>query len=629
MEKNEFDGVKLDNTQRKKLTKYLNSVLGVSFYSEIEKFFTSVWFFPAEYKVFLARRCLNLMHSFYRSKYDSPVLLSDKDFYSERALLANVPEIVGKYRKTGKLPKVLIVDDILIHGRNISILINKYVDALCSLLEKNGIDKTRFENEILDSIVVKTFVRSCYPLLIPNEYRRCLQYREDGQDIWQPVRWHELSSRISVIADRGFFSNTSFILSLYENIDGDFRYLFAEAARKEGFERFNSYDSKHTEACKNRYAWIKPIKNPQGDIIAAYTLRVIQSSCDGGFHIIPFVMMSDISKDMEEKPGADKIIPILDKYFGSSVPDSMIRTEALYMILSHNLLLLLSREAGLNNLKISNFDVDKIRLNFNVSNSENDCGDFVSEVASFNAPLLEWVQMDEFVQSCTEQSKPLMTVAEANGTMTYLDNGRTLDSLLSLEGEQREREAYLIYTRKRSFFSDNIDKPIAGLLHKLSQYSFTETLGYLLEFMDKGIAAVNTTENSEKYSCVFHAGEQSLFIRAKRLFLEMPVLVAIEKDCVQNEGYIKERLDLFYGNDPDLCSKTKEFVSRIYFTGQRIEDWDINFFKWMEAVDDDGGGLLIIEEKKRNEKLMSKMMVATEKRLCSMERYRKMFPKDE
>lgn len=619
MEEIEFDGVRLDNTQRKKLTKYLNSVLGVSFYSEIEKFFTSVWFFPAEYKVFLARRCLNLMHSFYRSKYDSPTLLPDKDFYSERALLANVPEIAEKYRKNGKLPKVLIVDDILIHGRNISILINKYVDALCSLLEKNGIDRTRFENEILDSIVVKTFVRSCYPLLIPNEYRRCLQYRKDGKDIWQPARWHELSSRISIVVDRGLFSNTSFVLSLYVNDDNSSLSLFAEAARKAGFEKFNNKDS------QNRYAWIKPIKNSKGDIIAAYTLRVIQSCCDGNFRIVPFVMMSDTVKDMGETPGADKIIPILDKYFGSSVPDSMIRTEALYMILSHNLLLLLSREAGLNDLKMSNFDVDKIRLNFNVSNSENDSSDFVSEIASFDAPLLEWVQMDEFIQSCTEQSKPLVTVAEANGTMKYSDNGRTLDSLLSLEGEQREREAYLIYTRKKSFFSDNIDKPVASLLHKVSQYNFTETLGYLLEFMDEGIAAVNTIENDEKYSCVFHAGEQSLFIRAKHLFLEIPVLVAIEKDCVQNEEYIQERLDLFYGNDPDLCSETKEFVSIIYFTGQRIEDWDINFFKWMEAFDD---GLLIGYEKKRNDKLIVEMMIATKKRLDSMERYRKIFPKD-
>lgn len=136
MKKNEFDGVKLDDTRREKLTKYLKSVLGVGFYSEAEKFFATVWDFSAEYKVFLASRCLNLMYSFYRSKYDSPSSLSNKNFYSEGTLLVNVPKIAGEYRKSCRLPKVLIVDDILIHGRDISILINKYVSDLCSLLEK-------------------------------------------------------------------------------------------------------------------------------------------------------------------------------------------------------------------------------------------------------------------------------------------------------------------------------------------------------------------------------------------------------------------------------------------------------------------------------------------------------------
>jgi len=603
LERIEFDGVKLDNSRGKKLTKYMKSVLGLGFYSEIEKFFVSVWNFTAEYKVFLARRCLNIMYTFYRAKYDSPALLSDNNFYSERALLANIPNIAEKYRKSGRLPKVLIVDDILIHGRSISIVINKYVNGLCSLLEKSGIDRSRFENEILDSIVVKTFVRSCYPLLIPNEYRRCLQYREDGQDIWQPVRWHELSSRISVIVDRGFFCNTSFILSLYENEETEFYFLFTEAARKAGFDMFEDNSS------PNRYVWVKSVKNYRGDIIAVYTLRIIKSSYDFKFHIVPFVIMSETLNNIEEKPGADKIIPILDKYFGSSDYSSTIRTEALYMVLSHNLLLLLSHEAGLNNIAMSNFDVDKIRMNFNISSPENN-NDFVSEVASFDAPLLEWAQMDEFIQSCTDQSKPLLTATEANGTTAYPDDGKTLDRLLSLEGEQREREAYLIYSRKRSFFTDAVDKLVTDLLRKLVRYSFKETMGYLLEFMDKGIAAVNTHNYDGRCACVFHAGEQSLFIRAKHLSDEIPVLVAIEKDCVQNEEYIQERIDLFYGKT-SRYSEIKEFVNRIYFTGQRIEDWDINFFKWEEAVDENGS--LVTDETKRNNILMKKMMTETEK----------------
>lgn len=106
---------------------------------------------------------------------------------------------------------------------------------------------------------------------------------------------------------------------------------------------------------------------------------------------------------------------------------------------------------------------------------------------------------------------------------------------------------------------------------------------------------------------------------AKRLQLEIPTLCAIEKDCVQNIEYIRDVVDEFYKDHP-MYEDIKRFVESIYYTGQRIEDWDINFFKFEEAVDENGN--LVENEKKREEILIKKALQWAKRRQESLDRYK-------
>lgn len=602
-----------DDDGKNKFKEYLKSVLGDDYYTMTENFFMSIWNSNAEYKVFLARRCLNLMYNVYRANFDAP---SSYDFYSDSAFLANVPKIARSYMENGVMPEVLIVDDILIHGRTISFLINNYVEAVCGELERLGVekDKSYLEDIVLDAVTVRTIVRSNYPLLIPNKYRRCLKYKTDRSDVWTPARWHELSSRISLIVDKVLFCNTSFVLSLFEGDGIDIR----ESAKKAGFDKSESEG-------RCREAWIKALKNSQGDTMAVYTFRITKSDFDEKIRIVPFVMMSDFTFGaVKVSEGQNGILDCIEKYFDDSENMRKIRSEALYLLLSHNLLLLLKREIN-KKIDSADFDIDKIEINFNVSCFDSNSNDFVKNVANLSEPLLNWNEMDKFILDSTVGSAPLFFHSDGEGVDDRYECSKALEDFLAAEGEKREKEAHLINKGKSRIISDTKKRPVSDLMQQMNCYKITETVGLLLKFIDMGIASVSTRVSNEKCCCVFHAGEQSLFIRAKRYARDIPVLVAMERDCVRNELEIKKRIEEFYAYDSSYARELTEFVGILYSTGQQISDWDINFLNWTEITDDERKRF---EGKDDKAILRSLMFINAAEKLNSMERYRSIFHKE-
>lgn len=120
--------------------------------------------------------------------------------------------------------------------------------------------------------------------------------------------------------------------------------------------------------------------------------------------------------------------------------------------------------------------------------------------------------------------------------------------------------------------------------------------------------------------------ERIYYYRAKRIENEIPTLCAIEKDCVQNIDYILEVVDEFYKDHPQYA-EIRGFVKSIYYSGQRIEDWDINFFKSDEAIDENGY-LIPFDDKRRDNILLKMIMSKVQKRQASLDRYCKIYRKD-
>jgi len=637
-----FHGVTLDSNQRKRLSEYARSVLGDEYYNQIDEFFTSVWESSAKYKVFLARRCLNLMYLMYRAKYDKP-LESQQSFYSDGALLANAFEIADSYITWGVIPEIMIVDDILLHGRTLNALIDSLVESVYKCLKNRGyfFEKNEIEYEILNSITIRVMVQNAKPLLIRSKYYQHLKSKSDLSDVWVPRDWHELSSRISKLIAEGFFCNTSYVLSLYEsNNDTLLHESFEMAAKKLGFEC-----SEWNRRFK-RNVWVKALRNCEGEVVAFYTFRITQNAIDKKYRIIPFVIMSDFEYDSYSIDFIDDYINFKINTNTLSFGSERLRAEAIYLLISHNLLLLLQNETGKKLITSQNLDVDKICISFRNGIVDEEA---IKKMAELEKPILSWDEMNQFILQSTKNSDALLSSSNEQITSQPIDYQNLMGEILAKEGEEIERNAFWEYSGKTEISEKTSKKPITSLFSKVvanigsnnnENPCIKETVGFLLRFMDTGVVALGTrnvtSHNHHIISCVYRAGEQSQFIHPKKYSQELPVLIKMERDCVSNLAEINKRVDRFYAYDGNLSKNLKEFVRMLYSSGQQLKDWDINFLDWSEIEEKMyKDSKILYQEKQTKEQnvfceheneLISQMILNTSKQLQELRRYNEMYP---
>ena len=114
--------------------------LGERHFESLSTFFKKIWTNTPQYRyrVFMARRCFNLNEIFMK------ILLEKREGYdltgmmSNQALLLQAEDVARRYVETGKIDPILIVDDIIIHGRTIQKLLYDFEETVGRALERLG-----------------------------------------------------------------------------------------------------------------------------------------------------------------------------------------------------------------------------------------------------------------------------------------------------------------------------------------------------------------------------------------------------------------------------------------------------------------------------------------------------------
>ncbi len=623
-EANPFQGVALEDGTRKKILKYLNSALGDTFYTEAEGFFVSIWESPAKYKVFLVRRCFNLMYSFFRGKYANNIKKITDTFYTDSSILANSAEIGDFYIKNGVFPDIMIVDDLLIHGRTISGTIEGLISNVYAYLSKTGIEdsETAIVDKLLQSLSIHVIAMNNKPMLLRNEFYQRLVRDPESRDIWFPQKWHELSFFISLSAAEGYFSNTSYVLSLYESDKKNTLHNdFEQAALNLGFEEY-TWNRRF-----NYKVLIKPLYDTHGNVAAFYTLRLAQNGIDGKYRIAPLIIMSDFRYDPNENGNKKNVhFNELLNRISSRQGDKRLKSELLYLLLSHNLLLLLQEKIGKNVFTGSDLDVDKISYTFKIN--ENDSGALlIKQIADLTSPIMSWDKMENFILSGTNGSEPLFEDTKNNLSMEF--DGELLEEIVAANGWRIEYIAYKEYSRQYSISSTAKKEPISLLFNNIRGWherifpnknmNFTDTIGTMMKLTDIGAMSIGVIERENAVCCAYRAGEQSQFIHPRRYSDEMCVLVEMEKDCLFDPEWINKRIDDFYSDDLDLAKALKSFVVEQYTSGQRLADWQINYLKWGEADENFEGDKFECREK------AIKLHETSHKQSSQLDRYREKY----
>ncbi len=612
-ELSEADGGNKGNIEQR-VKDYLRRMLGEDLFLLCKNFFESVWGSSAPYKVFLARRCMNLMYMFYMCADDDWHRDSlESSFFSDGALLSNAREIAEIYRESHTVPEILIVDELLIHGRTLNQLISELVERIYRFLCEEGddVDRTRLETDVLNAVHIRVILQNNKQLLLYGIYQRNLRSEKI-----RPIRkWHQFSSGVSQAIAGGVVANTSFVptLQMRAFADNDAKKIYRHLSERADslFTAF-SWRKRFLEK-----AWIYPLTNEDGAVKAIYTLRVVPSEMDGTKLIVPFVIFSDIraqkgslyqmlcSKlfknfDLEMQVALDNVL----RYWQADSPAWM---EALSLIFSQNLLLLLMQDCKIPGWE-KGIDYEKIRMSFRSLNNDV-AALFYDRIVERTTPWMALEQMNKALLELTYDAEPLCHIQniddtekskESNEWIVPIEN--TVGDVLSKYGQQAEYHAFRQRTGREFLSGRGIaNKPLSDILYQVSHnYSegMTQTIpnkqilscvvSVLLRYMDIGAAATvvsyNESSDYEGYSNMCRAGEQSLFILPQRYSCYLPILSVMEQDCMRDLERLTYRMKEFL--TPILKQKTVgdliTFTESLYEIGQYLQDWDIDLSGWVD-----------------------------------------------
>lgn len=600
----QISGLRLNVDKRNELKEYTQDVLGKNYYNLTLDFFKSIWETSARYKVFMSGRCLNLMYTFYRIEHSNLLEDVSKTFYSSTALLANAKEIANTYKDFKFFPQIMIVDDILVHGKTLSTFIARFIKLVYHFLEQENIDKKRAEYDLLNCLEIRTIVQNDKPLLLDSSHYQRLVCDDKQRDIWPSYDWHKLSSVFSILTSEGYFFNNGSLISVYESDDLPNLHLEFESI----LSKMNFTESKWN----NKYArnmFVKKINDKTGNIFGFYVVRMTQNAIDGKYIISPLIIMSDFK--IQEIDNYKKIKEYID-YFDKEC--TKIRAESLYFLLSYNLLKLICEQANINvNNKI---DIDKMSINFRREGTL-EKEKWINEVINNKEPLLSINEMNKLILDATNKSTPLISIGNNNKVDNNEKLTEKLEEYLAMESIQTEKNAFLEYTKVNNYYMGMQNKSINSLLQKFIEnpnreilYSSTiETfIATLIRAMDTSAISIDVdiTKNNI-VSCLYHPGRQSMFIYPVKCGIYLLALrkMALDNHCIEKDIY--KKLNEFYADSPETCNMLKNFLEMLFSSGQLICDWsDVSLSSYLCAYESEAADTFENQQKQLTYKMTYK-----------------------
>lgn len=159
------------------------------------------------------RRCFNLVARF----------LPEVDMISTRALTLKYAEIAEHYKENRRFPRILILDDLMIHGRSIAKLLQQLEDMLVIRLLDMGVlkrsDNYRYTvyRDLADAVTIYVYARNAGVVFLADGYQeRILAVKKLYAD-----EMRDLSLQLSRKMRQWDIANTSYVYSVRSEVITD------------------------------------------------------------------------------------------------------------------------------------------------------------------------------------------------------------------------------------------------------------------------------------------------------------------------------------------------------------------------------------------------------------------------
>lgn len=584
------------------------------------------------YVVFVVRRCYML--ALIMEKITG-IRMEDKGetvYMTDAAFSLQCHQLADYYLRYQMFPSILLVDDILIHGRNLNKLIYKMEQQVCRCIlqaadsEKErkvwlfGCDEEDIKAAFMDAVVIDVYTCAQGGLLLWERYKRKLMYRRK----MKPRDWRQLSSDISTMILCSNVTNAS--------------YIFTEYLSEDEFDRINSDLEAHgflSTVYQNTREYTRTRYLVKGDRIkVAYTLRIIENSLCDGYRVAPYVFLPSLSheesmrlqdavlKKVKQMEGCRRWLKEMTEQGGSRSFN-----EIYTLIFSHVLLQEFNKEFHIQrdiNSPDWAAEIEKLARNYYFIIGQRDKCKYLKVI--LQKELFTGRELDSLFEDCISNGQYF---ACYNQIDEPLEPGfdkkmfRIEEEYFYKKGYEAEKDACQLsrqpYIPNEGRLSTIQLKEAEWEIRDLQEYSKIYSLNkiqYMLacffQLTDAGIIGIvsNVMQSFKgiNYSQYVKYGEQAMLIRPLQLYEYIPMLSMMQRKSMQWGWDLTEAFDRFINSpfsdmDRNTAEELREFIKKLEGIEQKPDDWNGNYLlkksETEEMTDEDALTWLHNFQKKR------------------------------
>ena len=579
---------------------------------QLWKYMKTLWEDPADYKVLMARRMLNLNDALmqeWKIKGDEQYL-TDR-IMSNTAFLLSAKTIADMYSLRKKFPRILICDDIMLHGRGVLKLIDNFIKIVFRRLSKNSIqvDEKQLKEDLYRSISIYIFARNRDEGLLIDENIYFLH----SAKILPTSDLRKLSLQISDYLQRRGTPNTSYVLSVKITREQVRRLVSVGASETaqpfqyQGRQQTVYFRERSPRILETVRLYFPDIESEHGGVLTS--LAVFGDIPGDVFDIL----CRSTAQFMEQNVRYSQIASYLRMKDPELTKPRAQLLSFLYSILSIVDFCKQYLNVGGNDLYriLVSGDFNKIISNF-------DKGDaFRYEILSFfravcidqsTAEVL-WDYLEYAAQDLIFNHK--ISPTYRRGLFRCIGGPAINDRLKAYEdaedifyevGMDAEYDAHRYYKTGTPFDADRSGYDLVSFrqyiqIMQRNKNSWEQSVGCTFGLMDSGLISLNveTTMESDRKTVrtVLKAGELSTYVLPRRFSIFMPAFAVVESQYKKVGRYVRDVIssfvdylqDNYYTNGDQTDSrdiyllktleKKKALLLYIYSAGQSFRDWDI------------------------------------------------------
>lgn len=582
--------------KKENLLETAQMLLGEEVCDGVQQWYKSTLTGDARYVVYVVRRCymLALMMECITGK--KMIDCEEKEFLTDSSFFLRCGELAEYYRQNGEFPKIMLCDDILIHGRNLNHLLESIEERLCEILE--GYDREEILSALVVAIQIRVYVCTSAPLLLLGRYELNLTYNRKEN----PVFWRKVSSNISTLILRADVANACYVYS--EPVPAS---IYKEIKKSQDWTETVFQNTVER-------TWIQ-YNRVENAIKAIYTVRIVKNQMEDRYRAIPFVFLPNLNeKETERIKNAifsslsrDNTWLEVEKYIEilSQVEGKRLFNEWLTFLISQAILKNFNSRVSISiNSRSKAYleERNKLKRNYNSFGEK-----ITLKILDFtiNQNVLNLDEIDSILRKSIDEHS-ILEIDAIDDSFVLEEQAikQTLEDYFYKEGVHEEHSAYelslIAYVPSQRRSIRNVRGccfTLADLNKGYNESEMKYCLAYFLQMMDAGVLALSSYASKNTKVVGFaqfaKAGEQSLQIYPLRMYEYIPLLNQIEKKCDLNMLDYKDELEEYFNSlECDFSEREKHdirhFLLTIMSIGQLPSDWNANYLMKIDFdIEDD------------------------------------------